>query len=575
MDFEKIIKYVLYAAVAVLGLMLVKQWHHDYPPTKPAAGASSPVASNAMPKPISGKESVTPASAASASTTAVPMMKSVAAQSVASSASLIHVKTDVLNLTINPVGGQIIQAQLPHYPISTQDKSPMPILHTQPGPFTVQAGLADASGKQLDQVQFHSTQTHYTLSPNQSTMTVTLQGQSKNGLRIIKRLTFKRGDYAVHVQLSAKNIGRSKWQGGFFHRIVRQNIQHGHAALQRHSYNGASISTHATPYKKLSFRHLANNNLNQTVTGGWLAMQQPYFVVSWVPTEKSINQFFSQVKGGDDHGKNGIFTLGFVSQEVNLAPSQQASSSATLYLGPELAPQLKQAAPSLLNTINYGILAPVSSAIFWAMKHIHAVIGNWGWTIVLVTLLIKLIFYPLSDRSYKSMARMREAQPRIKAMQGRFGDDKQALNQAMMKFYKEEKLNPVGGCLPMLIQIPVFFALYYVLIESVQLRQAPFIFWIHDLSVRDPYFIFPILMGGTMFLQQRLSPAPPDPTQAKVMMLMPIFFTAMFAFFPAGLVVYWLTNNLLSVTHQYLVIKTFDIKKDSYKRREKSKKKAR
>lgn len=573
MDFEKVIKYVLYAAAAVLGLMLVKQWHHDYPPVQPSTSASEPAAGNTMPKPISGSHPAAPAVAKAPAST-VPMMK-VSSKTATPDVGLIHVKTDVLNLSINPVGGQITAALLPSYSVSVTDKSPMPILHTQPGPFTVQAGLADASGQQLDQIQFHATQSNYTLAPNASSLTVTLEGQSKNGLRVTKRLTFNRGEYAAHVQLMVKNIGHSNWQGGFFHRIVRQNIQHGHAALQRRSYNGASISTHATPYKKLSFRHLADNNLNQTVTGGWIAMQQPYFVVSWIPAEKSINQFFSQVQGGDEHGKNGIFTLGFVSQEVNLAPSQQASNSATLYLGPELASQLKKAAPSLLNTINYGILAPVSAIIFWAMKHIHAVIGNWGWTIVLVTLLIKLIFYPLSDKSYKSMARMREAQPRIKAMQDRYGDDKQGLQQATMKFYKEEKLNPVGGCLPMMIQIPVFFALYYVLIESVQLRQAPFIFWIHDLSVRDPYFIFPILMGATMFLQQRLSPAPPDPTQAKVMMLMPIFFTAMFAFFPAGLVLYWLTNNILSVTHQWLVIRTFDAKKDAFQRREKAKKKDR
>lgn len=564
MDFNKVLKYVLYAAAAGLGLLLVNQWNHDYPPAK--ASSSAPTsAQQSMPKPIGApqqtKTQTTPASAGA----------SVRAQ-MAPSGSLIRVKTDVLNLKINSVGGQIVGADLPHYSVSTQDKQPMPILHQQPGPFTVQAGLVDANGKQLDQVHFHATRSRYTLSPSQSQVTVTLQGQTHQGLRIIKQLTFKRGEYAVAVRLTVKNIGPHPWQGGFFHRIVRQNIPHGHAALQRRSYNGASISTHATPYKKLSFRHLASNNLNQTVTGGWIAMQQPYFVVSWIPSDKSINQFYSQVQGGDDHGKDGTFTLGLMSQEVNLAPAQQASNSSTLYLGPELASQLKLAAPSLLNTINYGLLAPVSGIIFWAMKHIHAVIGNWGWTIVLVTLLIKLIFYPLSDKSYKSMARMREAQPRIKVLQERFAGDKQALNQATMKFYKEEKLNPMGGCLPMLIQIPVFFALYYVLIESVQLRQAPFIFWIHDLSVRDPYFVFPILMGATMFLQQRLSPAPPDPTQAKVMLLMPVFFTAMFIFFPAGLVLYWLTNNILSVTHQWLVIKSFDPKKDAYKRRKHVKK---
>ncbi len=301
-------------------------------------------------------------------------------------------------------------------------------------------------------------------------------------------------------------------------------------------------------------------------------MQQQYFLSAWVPNQNTVNHYYSHVTvPKDSTGKNDIYTLGYVTPALSLAPGQSGSSQSTLYVGPEIASNLQPLAKGLDLTIDYGWLWWLSKILFWIMKHINSVVHNWGWTIVLTTALIKIVFYWFSDKSYRSMAKMRQVQPRMQALKERFGDDKQALTKATMELYKKEKINPMGGCLPMLIQIPVFFALYYVLIEAVQLRQAPFIFWIHDLSVKDPFYILPILMGASMFLQQRLSPPPPDPTQAKIFMFLPLIFTVFFLSFPAGLVLYWLTNNVLSIAQQYYVMKTFDPKKEKQKRKKRKK----
>lgn len=571
MDINKIIKYALYGAVAILGMLIINAWERDYPPvannTTPATGVSS--ADDYVPQPLAASSSVPNAPVAASSERPSPVTPHMGTH--ISNTGFIRVTTDLYQLEIDPVGGNIVSAYLLKYPVSTEEKNkPIQILNpNQNNLYIMQAGIVNGGSQK---VVYHATANRYDLTGNQKELTITLNGQTDKGLRLQKTYTFKRGAYAIDVDVKVTNQTATTWQnGGFFYDIIRKNVPAEHPYLQRRSYDGAAISSVSIPYKQYPFKTLAETNLNQTANGGWIAMQQPYFLTSWVPNKNSVNDFYSRSHGNGKHGDNNIFTLGYVSTAVNLAPGQTASNSSTLYLGPELAEQLRAVDPTLERTIDYGWLAPISMLIFTVMKWIFSVIGNWGWTIVLVTFLIKLIFYPLSNKSYISMAKMREAQPRLKALQSRFADDKQALNKALMEFYKREKLNPMGGCLPMLIQIPVFFALYYVLIESVQLRQAPFMLWVHDLAVRDPYFILPILMGASMLLQQRLSPPPPDPTQAKMMMLMPVVFTVMFLWFPSGLVLYWITNNCLSILHQWYVIKTFDPKKQNYKDREKTK----
>lgn len=568
MDINKILKYILYVLIGLLGMWMINTWHHDFPPVvQPDSNANSSQSNqdptNFVPQPLA-----TPTDNTSGSLKIPGSPNPVRA----SNQGFIRVHTDLYTIEIDPIGGNIVSATLNKYPVSvTQKNIPIQILNPNPDQlYIADAGLVNA-GSQA--VRYHASATDYTMNADQDTLAITLKGQLQNGLRVAKTYTFVRGEYATKLDFTVENTARDTWSGGFYNQIVRKNIPAAHPYLQRSSYDGGAISTPDVPYQQWSFKKLSEQNINQTVSGGWVAMQQPYFVSSWIPQEKSVNEFYSHVMGDNKDGANNVFTLGYVGTRVVLAPGKSVTSSSTFYVGPELAEQLAKVSPTLTKTIDYGWLAPISVLIFWLMQKIFLVVGNWGWTIILITLLIKAIFYPLSNKSYKSMAKMRIAQPRIKALQERFADDKPALNKAVMEFYKSEKLNPMGGCLPMLIQIPVFFALYYVLIESVELRQTPWIWWIQDLSTKDPYFILPILMGLSMFAQQKLSPPPPDPTQAKVMMAMPILFTFMFLWFPAGLVLYWLTNNVLSILHQYYSLRTYDPKKEQYVAREKEREK--
>jgi YidC/Oxa1 family membrane protein insertase len=303
-------------------------------------------------------------------------------------------------------------------------------------------------------------------------------------------------------------------------------------------------------YKKVSFDDMKKQNLDVDANGGWVAMQQHYFLTAWVPNQKSLNRLYTQ----SNHEK---FTIGSVSEQYTLEPQQSLNLSSQLYVGPEDTAVLKKLAPGLDLTVDYGWLWFLSDALFSIMKAIESVIGNWGWSIIFITILIKLMFYRLSASSYRSMANMRRLQPKLEQLKQRFGDDKAKFSQATMELYRQEKVNPLGGCLPILIQIPVFIALYWVLVESVELRHAPFMLWIHDLSASDPYHVLPLVMGLTLFIQQKLNPTPPDPAQAKVMMMMPVFMTILFWGFPAGLVLYWIVNNTLSILQQWWITKKF------------------
>jgi YidC/Oxa1 family membrane protein insertase len=311
---------------------------------------------------------------------------------------------------------------------------------------------------------------------------------------------------------------------------------------------------------------MEEKNLNTFVEGGWLAVQQRYFITAWIPEKKQQNHYYSKV------GPNNLFTIGSIGSTLHVRPGKTANIYSTLYLGPEIASDLKPLAKGLDLTIDYGWLFIFSNAIFWLMSKIYSVVGNWGWSIILVTLLIKSAFYKLSESSFRSMAKMRKLQPRMEALKTQYGNDKQKLSQETMKLYKTEKANPLGGCLPMIVQIPVFIALYYVLIESVQLRQAPFMFWIQDLSTKDPYYILPVLMGLSMFLQQKLSPAPTDPTHAKAMMALPVVFSLFLMNFPSGLVLYWLVNNCLQVLQQWYITRRIEKGLDKPKKKKFKKK---
>ncbi|MGA9629703.1 MAG: membrane protein insertase YidC, partial [Candidatus Rickettsiella isopodorum] len=407
--------------------------------------------------------------------------------------------------------------------------------------------------------QYYSSKNNYSLDPGQSDLKVNLICNTCGKAQVQKQFTFKRNDYLIPVSYQISNHSSSIWEGRLYIQFQQKKIAQAHSLFNISSYTGGAISTQDKPYQKISFDKIGQGNISLATQNGWVAMLQHYFLSAWIPPVGQEFHFYSYAKGD-------IYTLGMLGMPFQVQPGMEFISQSKLYLGPEIMDRLKAAAPHLDLTVDYGILWFISMALFWLLKHIHHYVGNWGWSIVIVTILIKLAFYHLSAKSYRSMASMRNLQPRLQALRERYSDDKQKLTQATMELYKTEKVNPLGGCLPILVQIPVFIALYWMLLESVELRQAPFILWIHDLSTKDPYYILPILMGITMFVQQRLNPPPPDPTQAKVMQFLPIFFTALFLNFPSGLVLYWVVNNTLSILQQWFIMRRVSIELSKKKR---------
>jgi len=303
---------------------------------------------------------------------------------------------------------------------------------------------------------------------------------------------------------------------------------------------------------------MEDEKLNRTMKGGWTSMIEHYFLTAWIPATDNIEHYYSRVFQADEYNKR--FIMGYTSKAFKIESKQQYTINDRLFLGPKLQTKLSTISPNLDDTVDYGFLSVIAHPIFWLLENIHEYVGNWGWSIILLTLCIKLIFYKLSEYSYRSMAEMRKLGPKLKALQDQYKDNAQAKNQAMMKMYKKEKINPLGGCLPVVVQIPVFISLYWVLLESVELRQADYMLWLNNLSAPDPYYVLPLVMGITMFIQQKLNPAPTDPIQAKVMMMLPVIFTVFFAFFPSGLVLYWVTNNILSITQQYYITRQIENK---------------
>jgi len=560
-------RIILYVIVAVLAVVLTNAWFKDYPPQQEAKSQSSTQQSDGsgfVPTAYNPN-----AVAQSKKISAAPTTK-------VSAGRLITVKTDVLHVSIDSKSGNIVSAKLPKYPVSLEEKNkPVQILNSEPSQlYVVQSELIKPGRKgQVAAVSFTSAQKNYVLKAGQNKLVVTLKGRTANGLSVTKSYTFRRNDYAVKLNYQVTNTSSKKQAGSLLTQITRKKPPKSSHHFYSRGYEGAAISKPGKPYEKISFKSMDEKSIDRISKNGWIAMQQHYFLTAWIPGNSSLTyHYYTHVAQPKASGEN-AYTIGFVSPQMNVAPGATASTSATLYVGPEIAKNLKALAPGLDHTIDYGWLMPISVIIFWIMHQIFLFVGNWGWAIVITTILIKLLFYPLTAKSFRSMARMREMQPRMQALKERHGDDRQALSKATMELYRKEKINPLGGCLPMVIQIPVFIALYYVLIESVQLRQAPFIFWIHDLSVKDPYYVLPILMGISMLAQQWLSPTSTDPTQRKMMLILPVVFTIFFINFPAGLVLYWLVNNLVQVLQQWYVNKTFEKHKAKMQAKKKKKKK--
>jgi YidC/Oxa1 family membrane protein insertase len=546
------IRYTLYALLIITAFYLYQAWDKEHPKpdtTTTQTEASATAINNYVPE-IAQVNKNTATQAASANTTTE-------AAAVSTTGQLIHIATDVINVDIDTVGGNIVQIQMLKYPQELNSSTPFVLLNNSPdNKYIAQSGLLSTTGPDTSkgQVLYTTTQTQYSLENNQNELQVKLNWQNKQGINVTKVFTFHRNSYEIGVAYQVENQTEQPWQGNLYLQLLRTNTPPANAKgfISLSTYFGAAISSPEKPYQKVSFKQMQETPLNQTVTGGWAAMIQHYFVSAWVPESTAVSQYFSKVT------PDGLYAIGMIGPQLTVEPGKTATVKSKFYAGPSITKDLEKVAPGLQLTIDYGWFWFISIAIFWMMQQIYNLIGNWGWSIVLVTLIIKLMFYQLSAKSYRSMSVLKKLQPRLTTLKEKFGDDKQKFTQATLELYRKEKVNPMSGCLPILIQIPVFIGLYWVLIESVELRQAPFILWIHDLTLKDPYYVLPVLMGISMFLQQRLNPPPPDPMQAKVMMFMPVIFTALFINFPAGLMLYWFVNNTLSFLQQWYIMRSIN-----------------
>lgn len=542
-------RVILYAALALIVYSLWMNWQREHPPVvthqettaQTVKSNSDPMLPN-LPSNVSVDKTSTPSE---------PVI-----EDKTESAKSIQVQTDVIDIAINLQQGDITEAKLLDYPISVNEKDkPFILLQNAAGlRYVADSSLFIVKGQTIENADgnYQSEQKLYKLPIGQKELVVTLTGKNSDGLLINKEFVFSRGSYLIQVNYKLLNEGASIWKGYMNTQLLRSSPKEDKSSVFHvGSFTGASYSQPGVHrYQKVNFKDMTKANLNIDTDGGWIAMQQHYFLTAWVPTAGSKSNFYTRAANDD-------YTIGAVSQPITIAPQQKETVSSRLYLGPENTSVLKDIAPGLDLTVDYGWLWFLSSLLLSLMKAIYSVVGNWGWSIVLVTVLVKLAFYRLSATSYKSMAGMRKLQPKLLLLRERYGDDKAKISQATMELYRQEKVNPLGGCLPIVIQIPVFIALYWVLLESVELRQAPFIFWIKDLAIPDPYHILPVIMGATMLIQQKLNPAPPDPMQAKVMMFLPILFTGLFWNFPAGLVLYWIVNNSLSILQQWYITRKY------------------
>ena len=543
---------ILLVALAVFAYLMVLQWNQDY-------GQAALPAETAQTQPsVAALPETTPANAAAnedvPSLAGQPQANAIAPSEP--SKQLIRVRTDVLDVAIDPHGGDIVELRLPQYP-RRQDRPDVPFqLFERSGERTyeAQSGLiGDGPDKASARPQYSSEKTDYQLGEGQDQLVVDLK-YSADGVDYTKRFVFERGQYDLAVRYLIDNQSGKPWTGHLFGQLKRDASADpsSSTATGTATYLGAALWTKDEPYTKVSMGDMDDKSLRETVQGGWIAWLQHYFVTAWIPQPGDTNLVQTR------KDSQGNYIIGFTGPAVSVAAGAQGETGATLYAGPKSQEQLEELSPGLRLTVDYGILWFIAQPIFWLLENIHALLGNWGWSIIVLTIIIKLAFFPLSAASYKSMARMRAVSPKMQALKDQYGDDRQKLSQAMMELYKKEKINPLGGCLPIIVQMPVFLALYWVLLESVEMRQAPWMFWITDLSIKDPFFILPIIMGVTMFIQQQLNPTPPDPMQAKVMKLLPIIFTFFFLWFPAGLVLYWVVNNVLSIAQQWYITRQIE-----------------
>tara|TARA_R110002072_G_scaffold1369_7_gene11353 strand:+ start:44093 stop:45799 length:1707 start_codon:yes stop_codon:yes gene_type:complete len=565
MDYQRIF---IILGLAVTAYLLILAWNEDYG-HKPAAvepfqsAPSDQVATNDLPgvpginsnssgingTEMDGTDIIPRVENATAVTTAM--------QNEAVQQRTIHVKTDVLDLQIDLQGGDVVRGALPRFPVTIDQPDVAFLLLDPQNSYSAQSGLIGRNGTDTAAGRpiFQAASNSYEMV-NEETLVVDLTLPSKDGITITKRFTFSRGDYLIQVDYLVENGSSQIWQAAMFAQLKRDGEDPFASETQgmgMQPYVGGATFSDDGPYTKLEFDDVADDGYKAQIEGGYMALVQHYFVSSWVPDGEGTYAY--QARKLKDRN---IFLYGFTGPIRQIEPGTSGQLSAQLYIGPKDQYRLEEISPGLNLVVDYGFLWWLALPLFHLLTFIHDLLGNWGLSIIVLTIIVKSLLYPLSAASFRSMAKMRKLQPEMARLKDRYGDDKQQFSQAMMELYKKEGANPLGGCLPILLQMPVFLALYWTLMESVELRHAPFILWIDDLSAMDPYFVLPILMGISMFVTQMLQPEPPDPVQAKVFKFMPIMFTFFFLWFPSGLVLYWFINNLLSIMQQWYVTRQLE-----------------
>ena len=554
------LRVVLWAIAAAALFLNYQTWQRDYarvtPPSGPSASAlgsldaNAPTASAPTSAGAAGTAPAAPAPgsapvAAAAATSATQELPSLAA----SSAGSVHVVTDVLDVQVGLEGGELERADLRAYPqVKDKPDAPVRLLNRDSADslFVVQGGLAGTNAEQAPthRVIYRAPATELRLLPGEQTLRVPLSWSDGQGVAVTKTLIFYRGDYRIGVEYEIHNGSSTPWTFAPYAQILRYNVpvERSYFRVDSYAFKGPAIFD-GKKYEKLDITKAAT--LDQYVSDGWIAALQQHFVVAIVPPADALYRFSLKYQGNE-------FLLSATGPSQTVAAGASATLSSTVWVGPKLQSRLDQVGPKLALVTDYGKwFSVLAQPLFWLLDHVHALVGNWGFTIIIVTLLLKLLFYPLSEASGRSMAKMKALAPRLNTLRETYKDDREKLNRAMMELYQREKINPLAGCLPMLIQIPVFLSFYWVLRDSVEIRQAPFIFWINDLSARDPLFVLPALMAAAMFVQYKLNPQVGDPMQQKVFMFMPLAMSVTFAFFPAGLVLYWVTNTVLSILQQW------------------------
>ncbi len=542
----------LFAALAFVGMLMWQQWQLDYGPQSVVSTETGDTSVISQPIDDTSSTLDLPEQAEGLGTTISDDQQT---GTPLDPGRLITVETDVITALIDSKGGVIRSLKLKQYPISLdQPDQGLELIHSDPDSVhIIQSGLRNRTNTAPTHHSIYQVDKYkYVLQDGDDELVVPLFWSEK-GINVVKTYRFKRGDYLIDVNHQVENNTESDWQGSQYRQIQRSRPLTKSRILI--TYTGAVYYNEEDKYEKIDFDDMEDSQLKLESPDGWIAMLQHYFLSAWIPSQQETNLVYSIANIKQIPA---TYTIGLRSENLLVTPGNSAEFTSQLFVGPKLVNRLQEISPGLELTVDYGVLTFLSKPLYWLLSFYQSYVGNWGLAIILLTLTIKAVFFKLSETSYRSMAKMRKVGPRLKALKERYGSDRQKMNKAMMELYKTEKINPMGGCLPILVQIPVFIALYWALLESVALRQAPFIFWIKDLSVMDPYFVLPVIMGVSMLVQQKLNPTPPDPIQAKVMMALPFVFTFFFAFFPSGLVLYWVVNNILSISQQWVITRRID-----------------